>query len=212
MRIALAAAPRTGGSRRGRLLAPQAAYNELMDIDKHYQRKEHPLFTFLEHRGMPGPPKVMRAKHERRDPAEGTRRRDGRTGRRRPECQRVARPLASPAVDLEEMIYKEEPSFCRWPAEPYREESGEIWTPSPVRLLPGGAPPGDRSPRPPSSDVPGDSMAEASRAGVTFAPGQGGAKVAPDGRPFSASGRGSWRPLGSGAIVLPTGSAPPSST
>ena len=40
------------------------AYNELMDVEKHYQRKEHCLFPALEAHGITGPPKVMWAKHD----------------------------------------------------------------------------------------------------------------------------------------------------
>lgn len=38
--------------------------NDLMDIDKHYQRKEHALFSFLERHGIAGPSKVMWAKDD----------------------------------------------------------------------------------------------------------------------------------------------------
>lgn len=42
---------------RGRLHA-------LMDVDKHYLRKEHLLFPFLEKHGVTGPPQVMWGKHD----------------------------------------------------------------------------------------------------------------------------------------------------
>ena len=35
-----------------------------MDIDKHYQRKEHTLFSCLERHGIAGPSKVMWAKDD----------------------------------------------------------------------------------------------------------------------------------------------------
>ena len=38
--------------------------NELMDIDKHYQRKEHALFACLERHDISGPSKVMWAKDD----------------------------------------------------------------------------------------------------------------------------------------------------
>jgi hypothetical protein len=41
-----------------------ACYNELMDVDKHYQRKEYLLFPFLEKKDITGPPKVMWGKHD----------------------------------------------------------------------------------------------------------------------------------------------------
>lgn len=39
-------------------------FNLLMDVDKHYQRKENLLFPFLEKLGITGPPKVMWGKHD----------------------------------------------------------------------------------------------------------------------------------------------------
>jgi uncharacterized protein len=39
-------------------------FNNLMDVDKHYRRKENLLFPFLEKYGITGPPKVMWGKHD----------------------------------------------------------------------------------------------------------------------------------------------------
>ena len=39
-------------------------FNDLMDVDKHYRRKENLLFPFLEKYGITGPPKVMWGKHD----------------------------------------------------------------------------------------------------------------------------------------------------
>ncbi len=39
-------------------------FNSLMDVDKHYLRKEHLLFPYLEQKGITGPPKVMWGKHD----------------------------------------------------------------------------------------------------------------------------------------------------
>lgn len=39
-------------------------FNNLMDVDKHYQRKEHLVFPYLEKRGITGVPKVMWGKHD----------------------------------------------------------------------------------------------------------------------------------------------------
>ncbi|MCU0407640.1 MAG: DUF438 domain-containing protein [Bacteroidales bacterium] len=41
-----------------------ACFNDLMDVDKHYQRKEYLLFPFLEKNEITGPPKVMWGKHD----------------------------------------------------------------------------------------------------------------------------------------------------
>ncbi|MBS0010620.1 MAG: DUF438 domain-containing protein, partial [Bacteroidales bacterium] len=47
-------------------------FNELYDVDKHYQRKEYLLFPFLEKKDITGPPKVMWGKHDEiRDQLKG---------------------------------------------------------------------------------------------------------------------------------------------
>ena len=42
----------------------RSLFNSLMDVDKHYRRKENLLFPFLEKYGITGPPKVMWGKHD----------------------------------------------------------------------------------------------------------------------------------------------------
>jgi DUF438 domain-containing protein len=42
----------------------QVRFNNLMDVEKHYLRKEHLLFPFLEKHDITGPPKVMWGKHD----------------------------------------------------------------------------------------------------------------------------------------------------
>jgi uncharacterized protein len=46
------------------LLMVHDKLNSLMDIDKHYKRKEYLIFPFLEKYGITGPPKVMWGKHD----------------------------------------------------------------------------------------------------------------------------------------------------
>jgi DUF438 domain-containing protein len=41
-----------------------AWFNQLIDVDKHYLRKEYLLFPYLEQTGITGPPKVMWGKHD----------------------------------------------------------------------------------------------------------------------------------------------------
>ena len=41
-----------------------ALFNQLIDVDKHYLRKEYLLFPYLEKTGVTGPPKVMWGKHD----------------------------------------------------------------------------------------------------------------------------------------------------
>ncbi len=54
------------------ILKLRGLYNQLFDVDKHYQRKEYLLFPFLEKLGITGPPKVMWGKHDEiRDQIKG---------------------------------------------------------------------------------------------------------------------------------------------
>lgn len=46
------------------ILRLRGGFNQLMDVDKHYLRKEYLLFPFLEALGITGPPKVMWGKHD----------------------------------------------------------------------------------------------------------------------------------------------------
>lgn len=46
------------------VLTLQGFFNELMDVDKHYQRKEYLVFPYLEKNEITGPPKVMWGKHD----------------------------------------------------------------------------------------------------------------------------------------------------
>jgi hypothetical protein len=46
------------------LLAARVRLNGLADVEKHYLRKEHLLFPYLEKHGITGPPKVMWGKHD----------------------------------------------------------------------------------------------------------------------------------------------------
>lgn len=46
------------------LMELRGLFNQLHDVDKHYQRKEYLLFPYLEQEGITGPPKVMWGKHD----------------------------------------------------------------------------------------------------------------------------------------------------
>lgn len=48
----------------GSILQLRGIFNNLYDVDKHYQRKEYLLFPYLESQGITGPPKVMWGKHD----------------------------------------------------------------------------------------------------------------------------------------------------
>ena len=49
---------------KGWLIAVHGLLNSLMDVDKHYKRKEYLVFPFLEKYEITGPPKVMWGKHD----------------------------------------------------------------------------------------------------------------------------------------------------
>src|SRR5690606_40896304 len=46
------------------LIGLHGKLNALMDVDKHYLRKEYLLFPYMEAHGITGPPKVMWGKHD----------------------------------------------------------------------------------------------------------------------------------------------------
>jgi DUF438 domain-containing protein len=90
--------------------AARSAYGLLMDVDKHYLRKEHLLFPILEKRGITGPSKVMWAKDDEvrsllKDLGEVV----GMDGTTRAVWRLAAAAVAEPALGaLEEMVFKEE--------------------------------------------------------------------------------------------------------
>jgi DUF438 domain-containing protein len=55
---------RNGADFMNAVLKIRGAFNQLMDVDKHYQRKEYLIFPYLEKVGITGPPKVMWGKHD----------------------------------------------------------------------------------------------------------------------------------------------------
>ena len=46
------------------ILSLKQLFNNLMDVNKHYERKEYLIFPYLEQKGITGPPKVMWGKHD----------------------------------------------------------------------------------------------------------------------------------------------------
>jgi len=116
------------------LLEWRQAVNELQDVDKHYQRKEHLLFTCLERHGISGPSKVMWGKDDEnrallKDLAEALR----QPGVTAAECKFLASTIgAATAKALKEMIYKEEQILFPISLEKFTEaEWAEIWASSP---------------------------------------------------------------------------------
>jgi uncharacterized protein len=91
--------------------AIQSLLNNLMDIDKHYRRKEYLLFPYFEKNNLPGPPMVMWGKHdEARNLLKET-----IAGLQQAERMTAAESRAynlftvTPAIEaIDDMVYKEE--------------------------------------------------------------------------------------------------------
>jgi hypothetical protein len=110
------------------------AYNDLMDIEKHYQRKEHAFFPKLELHGITGPSKVMWAKD---DEVRGMLRVLGAElrgqGTGAAPWRRVAAGIGAGALNaVEEMMYKEDNILLRMCMDTFTEEDwAEVWLSSP---------------------------------------------------------------------------------
>jgi len=151
-------------------------YAELMDIEKHYRRKEHLLFSCLERHGITGPSKVMWGKDDEirgllKALGAGLRK-DAVTG---DEWRAIATKVAEPALAaVEEMIFKEERILLPMAMQNLSEtEWEETWSQSPQFGYCLAKPGKGYTPPQAANDVPEAARAEAARAGVTFAPGQG---------------------------------------
>ncbi len=106
-------------------------FNELMDIEKHYQRKEHAFFPRLERHGITGPSKVMWAKD---DEARALLKELGAALERRDaEWTRGAAKACTAALRaVEEMIYKEEHILLPMCLDTFDDEDwAVIWSASP---------------------------------------------------------------------------------
>lgn len=88
----------------------QACFNELMDVDKHYQRKEYLVFPFLEKNEITGPPKVMWGKHDEiRDQLKGCIELLKTSGLKKQDLEDSLDLLFYPALEaLVSMVQKEE--------------------------------------------------------------------------------------------------------
>jgi DUF438 domain-containing protein len=108
------------------LFAIRQAYNDLNDIDKHYQRKEHLVFSCLERHGITGPSTVMWGKD---DEVRAMLKELGR-GLRNGEYDRA---LAEKALaSIEEMMFKEENILLPMCQQKLSEEEwAEIWASAP---------------------------------------------------------------------------------
>jgi len=116
------------------LLEWRQALNDLQDIDKHYQRKEHLFFTCLERHGISGPSKVMWGKDDEirqllKDLSAALRAPDASAA----ELKILAATTGGAvAATVQEMIYKEEQILLPMCLQTFTaDEWAEIWASSP---------------------------------------------------------------------------------
>ena len=95
---------------REQVIKLRGLYNNLYDVDKHYQRKEYLLFPYLEKLEITGPPKVMWGKHDEiRELIKGSIEVLQVDSLTREELEAGAEMVLKPAVrSAQEMITKEE--------------------------------------------------------------------------------------------------------
>ncbi|MGO9304531.1 MAG: DUF438 domain-containing protein [Candidatus Korobacteraceae bacterium] len=116
------------------VLRLRQSFNDLMDIGKHYQRKEHALFSCLERHGIAGPSKVMWAKD---DDIRSLLKQLGQSLHLGPTTTQDWRPTLLNAVNaalnaVGEMVYKEENILLPMSLETLSEDEwAEIWSASP---------------------------------------------------------------------------------
>lgn len=91
--------------------AIQGLLNNLMDVDKHYRRKEYLLFPFFEKNNLPGPPMVMWGKHDEarrllKETISGLQQAESLSAA---EARAYTLFTVTPAIEaIDDMIYKEE--------------------------------------------------------------------------------------------------------
>ena len=95
---------------REQVIKLRGLYNNLYDVDKHYQRKEYLLFPYLEKLEITGPPKVMWGKHDEiRELIKGSIEVLHVDSLTREELEAAAEMVLKPAArGAQEMITKEE--------------------------------------------------------------------------------------------------------
>lgn len=115
-------------------LALLEALQPVMDVEKHYRRKEHLVFSVLERHGNTGPSKVMWGKDDEvRELLKGT----VQALREETLCGEELKILAATCLEpalaaLEGMVYKEENILLPMCLGLFTEEEwGEIWSQSP---------------------------------------------------------------------------------
>ncbi len=116
------------------LIETRTLLNELMDIENHYQRKEHLLFSMLERHDIAGPSTVMWAKDDQaREFLNQLHQAVMQEGVTCAEWKTIIPVVARPAfVAITEMVFKEEHILFPMALKTLTEiEWGDIWTQSP---------------------------------------------------------------------------------
>lgn len=87
-----------------------SCFNDLMDVDKHYQKKEYLVFPYLEKNEITGPPKVMWGKHDEiRDLLKGSISLLKDSNLEKEDLQESLEMIYIPVVkSLDDMVQKEE--------------------------------------------------------------------------------------------------------
>ena len=128
------AAPEGAADAKEVVLRLRQSANELMDLDKHYQRKEHALFSCLERHGIAGPSKVMWSKDDEvRNLLKQMNQGAHDCGATAAKVREFFAQYAQPALAaVEEMIFKEENILFPMSLQTLTEnEWAEIWSASP---------------------------------------------------------------------------------
>jgi uncharacterized protein len=155
------------GARPASLSDWRQAYNDLMDVEKHYSRKEHLLFSCLERHGLTGPSKVMWGKDDEvRAMLKALGEALGVEDAAAAEWKIVIQTLAEPLLAaLAEMIYKEDNILLPMAQNALTpDEWGEIWRQSPeygwclVEPQEGYAPPASSDPARLAAVAPNESL------------------------------------------------------
>jgi DUF438 domain-containing protein len=185
-------------------------YGELMDVEKHYQRKEHLLFPCLERHGITGPSTVMWGKDDEvRRFLKELGAALGESDATAAEWGLVAKTVAEPALAaLEEMVFKEERILLPMALQNLTPtEWGEIWSQTPRLGYCLVEPRSGYEPPPAVDDVAPAARAEAARSGVAFAPVPfaAGARAVPLPMAGAVPARPAAEAHGAGDIVFPTG-------
>jgi DUF438 domain-containing protein len=122
------------GSVGDRIDRMRSSLDKLMEVEKHYQRKENLVFSVLERHGITGPSKVMWGKDDEvRDHFRALGEALGEKEATTAEWKIVAEEIAGPALHaLDEMIYKEQKILIPMCLGAFTDQEwGEIWEQSP---------------------------------------------------------------------------------